>query len=222
MTLPDLTGKVVALTSGAAGLGPALARDIEQAGAEVVNVGDPATAEECDAMVADVCKRFGSLDVLVNGLPPPAGGGRAETREGRDWDDLAAGLTRTYHCCQAAGRHMLDRGGGVVVNLSLALGLHPVQGFAAESVVAGAVIALTQALGVEWAPRGVRVVGVAIGALGAVPGVFGDVAQRTPLQRRGDARELSDAVVYLASDQASFVTAEILRVDGGWSAYQMW
>jgi NAD(P)-dependent dehydrogenase (short-subunit alcohol dehydrogenase family) len=192
-----------------------------EAGAEVVVADRPETPPESEAMVEDVLSRFGSLDILVNGLPPLRDKRAAERAGGREWDDLALALTGTFNCCQAAGRHMLANGGGVIVNLSLALGLHPVQGFAAESVISGATFALTEALGIEWAPRGVRVVGVAVGPSDTLPDVFGDVARRTPLQRRGAADEVSEAVLYLASDDASFVTAETLRVDGGWSAFQM-
>jgi NAD(P)-dependent dehydrogenase (short-subunit alcohol dehydrogenase family) len=192
-----------------------------EAGAEVVVVGDIRVREQADAMVEDVLSEFGSLDILVNGLPPLSDERAAETGGGPEWDDVAQTLTGTFHCCQAAGRHMLSNGSGVIVNLSLALGLHPIQGFAAESVISGATIALTQALGIEWAPRGVRVVGVTVGPLDTIPEIFGDVVLRTPLQRRGTAHELSEAVVYLASDDAAFVTAENLCVDGGWSSFQM-
>jgi 2-deoxy-D-gluconate 3-dehydrogenase len=218
VTPPDLTGKTAVLTSATTGLGPSLARRLTEAGAEVVGVGDIRARDEAEAMVEDVVTRFGSLDVLVNGLPPLSDRRPAETGE---WDDSALALAGTFHCSQAAGRHMLAHGGGVIVNLSLTLGLHPIEGFAAESVVSGATIALTRALGVEWAPRGVRVVGVTVGPLDTIPDIFGDVVLRTPLQRRGAADELGEAVVYLASDDAAFVTAENLRVDGGWSAFQM-
>jgi NAD(P)-dependent dehydrogenase (short-subunit alcohol dehydrogenase family) len=221
MTPPDLTGKTVVLTSATTGVGPALARRMTEAGAEVVPVGDIRVRDEAEAMVEDAVGRFGSLDVLVNGLPPFGAERPAETSGGPEWDDAALALAGTFYCCQAAGRHMLANGSGVIVNLSLTLGLHPIEGFAAESVVSGATIALTRALGIEWAPRGVRVVGVTAGPLDTIPDIFGDVVLRTPLQRRGAADELGEAVVFLASDDAAFVTAENLRVDGGWSAFQM-
>jgi NAD(P)-dependent dehydrogenase (short-subunit alcohol dehydrogenase family) len=221
VSAPDLTGKVVVITSGTTGVEPTLARSIAEAGAEVVVVSRPEAIEEAEALVERACAEFGSIDILVNGLAPLGDKRPAEAVEGGKWDDLAPGLTGTLHCCRAAGRYMLARGSGVIVNLSLAIGLHPVQGFAAESVISGATIALTQALAIEWAPRGVRVVGVAIGPLDVIPDIFGDVALRTPLQRRGVPRELGEAVVYLASDDASFVTGETLRLDGGWSAFQM-
>ena len=91
-------------------------------------------------------------------------------------------------------------------------------------------VMLTQALGTEWAKRGVRVVGVATSAVmhaGAREGSTADMAsdkgpdRRTPLRRRGTSKELSEAVLYLASDAAQYVVAETLRVDGGWVAYQL-
>ena len=221
MSPPDLTGKTVVLTSAATELGPTLAQRLAEAGAAVVVVDNPETTGESEVMVEGVLTRSGSLDILVNGVPALRDKRAAEADGGTEWDELALALTGTFRCCQAAGRQMLANGRGVIVNLCLAIGLHPVQGFAAESVVSGATVALTQALGIEWASRGVRVVGVAIGPVETISDVFGDVALRTPLQRRGAADELSEAVLYLASDDAAFVTAETLRVDGGWSARQM-
>jgi NAD(P)-dependent dehydrogenase (short-subunit alcohol dehydrogenase family) len=221
MTPPDLTGKTVVLTSATSGVGPTLARRMAEAGAEVVAVGDIRAPEEGEAMVQDVVAEFGALDILVNGLPPLSDKRAAETGGGPEWDDLALALSGTFYCCQAAGRHMLANGSGVIVNLSLALGQHPVEGFAAESVIAGATVALTRALGIEWAPRGVRVVGVTVGPIDTIPDIFGDAVLRTPLQRRGSPDELGEAVLYLASDDAAYVTAENLSVDGGWSAFQM-
>jgi NAD(P)-dependent dehydrogenase (short-subunit alcohol dehydrogenase family) len=89
---------------------------------------------------------------------------------------------------------------------------------------------LTQALGVEWASRGVRVVGIAPGALttdfsqgGTSEGsdVVRAYERRTPLRRIGTVEEVAEAVLYLTGEEASYVTAETMRVDGGWTAYQL-
>jgi NAD(P)-dependent dehydrogenase (short-subunit alcohol dehydrogenase family) len=173
-------------------------------------------------LVRDVLDEFGALDVWINGLPPLGERRAAEAVGGPEWEDsVALALTGAFHCCQSAGRHMLPTGSGVIVNLSLAVGLHPVQGFAVDCVISGALIALTQALGVEWAPRGVRVVGVATGPQETVPSIFGDPVLRTPLRRIGTANEVAEAVTYLASEDAGFITAETLFVDGGWRSFQM-
>lgn len=239
MSAPDFTGKTVVITFGTTGLGPAIAQRLAAAGAQVVVAGpggtdaagvgqgrcrplDVRVAEECEAFVRDVLDEFGSLDVWINGLPALNDSQDAETVETHVWDDsLALGLTGAFHCSRAAGRHMLSTGRGVIVNLSLGIGQHPVQGLAVDSVVSGALVTLTKALGIEWAPRGVRVVGVATGPLDIAPDIYGDVAVRTPLRRRGTPAEVAEAVLHLASDDADFITAETLPVDGGWRSYQM-
>jgi len=86
---------------------------------------------------------------------------------------------------------------------------------------------LTQALGIEWAARGVRVVGVAPGAIAdtnisdEVEGPTQLYGRRTPLGRLGTVEELAEAVLFLAGNEASYLTAETMRVDGGWVAYQL-
>jgi NAD(P)-dependent dehydrogenase (short-subunit alcohol dehydrogenase family) len=118
----------------------------------------------------------------------------------------------------------------VIVNIASVTGMLHIEGRAAYSVAKAGVIALTEALGIEWASRGVRVVGVAPGVVltpmvhelfdqGAVDRATYE--QRTPLRRLGTVEEIAEAVFYLASDEASYITAETMRVDGGWTAYQM-
>ncbi len=103
-------------------------------------------------------------------------------------------------------------------------------GWAAESITKAGLVALTEALGVEWAGRGVRVVGIAPGVIDTAPTrtgfESGGAAQatyerRTPLRRLGTVEEIAEAALYLTSADASYLTAETLRVDGGWTAYQM-
>jgi 3-oxoacyl-[acyl-carrier protein] reductase len=89
---------------------------------------------------------------------------------------------------------------------------------------------LTQALGIEWAKRGVRVVGVAPGVVMTElvqKGIDEGTAKmdaylhRTPMRRLGMVDEIAEAVLFLASDQASYIVGEVMRVDGGWAAYQL-
>jgi NAD(P)-dependent dehydrogenase (short-subunit alcohol dehydrogenase family) len=77
-------------------------------------------------------------------------------------------------------------------------------------------VSLTESLGVEWAGRGVRVVGIAI-----TPPQSDDQLRRIPLRRRATSEEISEAIVFLASEDASYITAETIQVDGGWVAYQL-
>jgi NAD(P)-dependent dehydrogenase (short-subunit alcohol dehydrogenase family) len=138
-------------------------------------------------------------------------------------------LSGAFYCAQAAGRQMLAQGSGVIVNIASVQGYQYIEGRVANSVSKAGLIMLTEALGIEWAGRGVRVVGVA--RAGVLTGqVRQEIAEgtasleayerRTPLHRLGTVEEIAEAVLFLASDEASYITAETLRVDGGWVAYQ--
>jgi NAD(P)-dependent dehydrogenase (short-subunit alcohol dehydrogenase family) len=147
------------------------------------------------------------------------------------WDDsIAVMLSGTFYCCQAAGRQMLGQGSGVIINVASVTGMVHEKERVAYSAAKAGVVALTEALGVEWAGRGVRVVGVAPSvvltdmvkdAIDRGAGTRETFERRTPLGRLGTVEEIAEAVFYLASDEASYIVAETIRVDGGWAAYQL-
>ena len=144
-----------------------------------------------------------------------------------DWDEIIeTNLTGTLRACQIFGRHMLEREYGRIINiasLSSFVALHEVAAYSASKA---AVASLTKSLAVEWAQRGVCVNAIA-------PGVFRTALNdrlldetergrefllRTPMRRFGNVEELAGVAVFLASDAASFVTGEIIAVDGGFLA----
>jgi 3-oxoacyl-[acyl-carrier protein] reductase len=236
--------RVVVITGGGRGLGLGMARRFARAGAQVfiaeleTELGDEAAArlqkdglsvhykpldvrnpEESVALVAELVSTCGRLDVWVNnaGISVVA---PAENLAWQEWDNImAVNLSGLFYCAQAAGKQMLTQGQGVIVNVASVTGLLHIEGRAAY-----------EALGIEWAKRGVRVVGVAPGVV-MTPMVHelfdqgladrSSYEQRTPLRRLGSIEEIAEAVFYLASDEASYITAETLRVDGGWTAYQL-
>lgn len=247
--------RVVVITGGGRGLGLGMAQRFARAGAQVIiaeleaDLGEQAAArlqrdgfrgiykpldvrnpEESVALVAELASTFGRLDVWVNnaGISVVA---PAEGLTWQEWDNvLAVNLSGLFYCAQAAGKQMLAQGQGVIVNIASVTGMLHIEGRAAYSVAKAGVIALTEALGIEWANRGVRVVGVAPGVVltPMVHELFDQgladrtsYERRTPLQRLGTVEEIAEAVYYLASIEASYITAETMRVDGGWTAYQM-
>jgi NAD(P)-dependent dehydrogenase (short-subunit alcohol dehydrogenase family) len=190
-------------------------------------------------VVSDVCERaslhglfeqtvgaFGKVDILVNSAGRTI---RAPTLDfpEEDWDEIIeTNLTGVLRACQIFGRHMIGRGYGRVINvasLSSFVALHEVAAYSASKA---AVASLTKSLAVEWAKHGVCVNAIA-------PGVFRtslneklldetergrEFLLRTPMRRFGRVDELAGTAIFLASDAASFVTGEIIAVDGGFLA----
>jgi NAD(P)-dependent dehydrogenase (short-subunit alcohol dehydrogenase family) len=181
-----------------------------------------------EAAAAETLERHGRVDVLVNNAGV-AIAGPSESFPDSDWD-VSIGIMQTgvFLCSQAVGRHMLDRGDGVIVNISSINAWDAFPMRLAYCAAKAAVIAMTEVLAIEWAERGIRVNAVAPGVTrtalvqkGIDDGVV-DVERyhkRTPMHRFGEPDEIARAVAYLADDeQSSFVTGTTLTVDGGWSA----
>ncbi|GMA17064.1 glucose 1-dehydrogenase (plasmid) [Deinococcus metallilatus] len=240
-----LDGRHALVTGGAQGIGFEIARGLAQAGARVTiadlnpDVGEGA-ARELDAAfealnvtdagaVAALAQRLPDVDVLVNN----AGIVRntpAEDTPDDDWRAvLGVNLDGVFWCCREFGRQMLARGRGSIVSTASMSGLisnHP-QPQAAYNASKAAVIHLTRSLAGEWASRGVRVNAVAPGYTATpltkrgleTPEWRETWLKETPMGRLAEPREIAPAVLYLASDAASFVTGQTIVVDGGYTAW---
>lgn len=247
--------KVVVITGAGRGLGLAMARRFGQEGAQVViaeldsdsgtraatslaGEGISAVFEPLDVshpeqsvdLVQRLAESHGHIDVWVNnaGIAHKA---PAESISIEAWDEsIAVLLSGVFYCSQAAGKQMLAQGSGTIVNIASVGGIQHIEDRVAYSVPKAGVIMLTQALGIEWAKRGVRVVGIAPGVVmtelvqkGIDEGTANLDAylRRTPMRRLGEVDEIAEAVLFLASERASYIVGEVMRVDGGWTAYQL-
>jgi NAD(P)-dependent dehydrogenase (short-subunit alcohol dehydrogenase family) len=191
---------------------------------------DVRDAAAVDAVVDQIEATHGPIDVWVNNAGIVRRG-PAESLPVDDWDDsLQVMLSGAFYCSQAVGRRMLVRGTGENVNNASVNGYQPIEGRVAYSVAKAGLIMLTQALGIEWASRGVRVVGIAPGvvrtdmvdqAISQGAASAETYERRTPMHRLGRVEEIAEAALFLASDEASYITGETLPVDGGWTAYQL-
>lgn len=205
----------------------ATAREIEEFGCRSLrvtsNVSDRASLER---VLSEAVQAFGRVDILVNSAGRTKRAPTIDFPED-DWDAiLDTNLTGTIRACQVFGKHMLERESGSIINiasLSTFVALYEVAAYSASKAAVGS---LTKSLAIEWSSRGVRVNAIA-------PGVFRTALNqklldetergrefllRTPMKRFGNVDELAGAAIFLASDAASFVTGEIIVVDGGFLA----
>jgi len=205
----------------------AAAAEIEERGRRSLRItSDVSDRASLERVLEGAVKTFGQVDILVNSAGRTK---RAPTLDfpEADWNDIIeTNLTGTLRACQVFGRHMLERQSGRIINIASLSTFVALFEVAAYSASKAAVASLTKSLAVEWSSRGVNVNAIA-------PGVFRTALNqklldetergrefllRTPLRRFGQVEELAGAAVFLASDAASFVTGEILTVDGGFLA----
>lgn len=181
------------------------------------------------AIVGAMVERHGAIDVLVNNAGIVANTPAIDVSE-REWRDvLDVNLDGVFWCAQAVGAHMLERGAGAIVNVASMAGIVALdpQPQVHYNVSKAAVIMLTRSLAVEWAPRNVRVNAVSPGYIGTELTKRGlsNAAwaerwlARTPLGRIGAPRDVANAVLFLASDAAQFITGENLVIDGGYTVW---
>jgi len=248
-----LSGKTAIVTGGGSGIGRQMAQALaelgadivlcarkvercEQAAAELSELGVRTLALRCDVRdpgeVQAVCERtmeeLGRLDVLVNNAGTSWGAPAVDTPlEG--WQKVVdVNLTGVFLVSQAAGRMMIDRGGGSIVNIASVAGLRGSPPGKMDAIAynasKGGVIAFTRDLAHKWAPHGIRVNAIAPGWFPsdmskALLDRFGDeFVKSVPLGRFGGPDDLKGAVAFLASPASAFVTGHTLVVDGGQSA----
>jgi NAD(P)-dependent dehydrogenase (short-subunit alcohol dehydrogenase family) len=202
----------------------AAAAEIEARGRRSLRLpSDVSDRGSLQAVLEKTISSLGKVDIMVNSAGRTKRAPSVDFLES-DWADIIdTNLTGAFRACQVFGKHMLERGYGRIINIaSIAtfVGLYEVAAYSASKAGVGG---LTKALAIEWADSGVCVNAIA-------PGVFrtdlnqklldetargSEFLQRTPMRRFGKTAELAGAAVFLASDAASFVTGQVLIVDGG-------
>ena len=243
----SLNGRVAIVTGAGRGIGQGCARALAQAGADVLLVARSAnqvraaarevgghayvadvTDETQVQQIIDAAAELGDVRVLVNSAGTNRIGPTTKYSL-TDWDALfEVNVRGTFLACRAFGTALIARGAsGSIVNLSSQLGVVGYPGRVAYCATKHAVEGMTKALGVEWAPNGIRVNAVAptyvLTAL--TESLFRDeaftaeVMGRLPTQQLATIEQVADAVRYLACDASGSVTGTVLRVDGGWTAW---
>jgi 3-oxoacyl-[acyl-carrier protein] reductase len=178
----------------------------------------------CDALFAATAERFGAVDVLVNNAALTST--EAHFLDGGDawWDRIIdVNLTGSYNMAIRAARVMCERRSGVIINLSSGGASRAHRGNAAYDAAKGGIEAFTRALALDLGPYGVRVCTLVPGSVDT-KGLAGEEKRRrgvnVPLQRVGEPSELAGPAVFLASDDAAYVTGSIVYADGGMLAQQ--
>ena len=236
--------RVVVVTGSGSGIGRVMAEQFAAEGARVAVVdwlGDRAEAVASEmpgavavsadvssgagvqSMMATVDSRLGPVDVLVNNAAIADGDDVLKMDETVWARDVDVVLKSVFLCSKAVLPSMIKRGGGVIVNITSVNGLSALGNEAYSAAKAG-VINLTQGIAVRYGPQGVRCNAIAPGTVRTPvwqervdhdPVVFERLAKWYPLGRVGEPEDVANAALFLASDQAAWITGTVLRVDGG-------
>lgn len=241
-----LLDKVAIITGGASGIGEYTVREMVKQGAKVViadfddtrgiklaeEMGtqvsfihvDVSKEDEVEAMVNHAVEMFGKVDILFSNAGVGSLGPTHELAL-EDWNKtISINLSGVFLCAKYALKEMVKQGSGSIINCASILGHVGQTATASYTAAKGGVVNMTRALAVEYATQGIRVNAVCPGYIKTPlldqldDAMLQHLASLHPLGRLGESQEVANAVVFLASDEASFITGANLMVDGGYTA----
>jgi NAD(P)-dependent dehydrogenase (short-subunit alcohol dehydrogenase family) len=238
-----LDGKVALVTGAGRNLGKAIALALAEMGAEVVVTSrtpseiekteqeikekgykalaismDVTDFSQVEKVVQKVASDFGRIDILVNNAVTRSFKSMLEIPV-EEWQSvIATNLTGAFLCCKAVGPVMIGQGSGRIINISSRAGLRGEANRTAYCASKGGLIQLTRALALEWAPHHILVNAVAPGLLNTPHASKASRIAMIPLKRVAEFEEIIPLILYLSSEACTYMTGEVISIDGGWSA----
>jgi len=245
----NLINKVAIVTGSARGIGQSIAIELARAGANVVVSDiisgnatvskikklkrksffiktDVSKKEDIDNLIKETIKKFKKIDILVNNAgifrPSPT-----ESLSEEDWSKtIEINLKGYFLCAQAAGRYMLKRRKGSIINVASVAGLSGYATAASYCSSKGGIVLLTKSLAAEWGPQGIRINTICPGVIetAMTKDLLKDkkirlgMLAKIPLKRTGKPIDIAGAAVFLASDASSYIAGQEIVIDGGWTA----
>jgi dihydroanticapsin dehydrogenase len=225
--LAEEGGLVVAVDIAFEPLEQTVAEITAAGGTAVAQLADVSDAAQVDAMVAACVERFGRIDVLVNNAGVNLPGVLHEVSDEVIERTLGVNVRGPIYGCRAAIPHMLRQGGGSIVNMSSVNGIVSEPFLAVYSASKGAIVMLTKGVALDYAKQGIRCNAICPGwvdtpinhahaaMLGGLEKVYDEIDSFQPIGRPGEPREIANVVLFLASDEASFMTGSVVVADGG-------